>query len=1227
LRDFLTVVAAVIALALLAALAGPHLVDWTAHRAAIAERLERSIGKPVRITGPVSLELLPAPYLKLAGVEIDDEGDGLSARIERLRLRVLLPPLLRGEVRVGEALVQGPVLRVARATRPAGGGGSFGAIDDDLAGRIGIDRLRIERGELVIADGASEGPVAADINGQGEFGTLRGPVRWTGSFVNGGQRWRVRLSTGRVERGETRLRLLVENDLAAMRHEIDGVLSLRPDGDRPAPRFAGTVSANGNLLIGEGSDAGHMLWRASGAVTAAAGRASFDNVEIAAGVSGRQVVLTGIADVTLDQRPKVTATLSTRQIDLDRLLQTEAETGPRVPTPQEALRRLPAGGKPFAAPFDLDLDLSAGNILWGQDRVEAPRARLSLVGGRIGLESLSAGLPGGASIEASGKPGDGDIRFDGQVDAKVRDAERLVRWYTGRAAPGLPFREGTVAGRLRVDGRETAVEAATLRLDQSVLAGHLALVDSGPGGRPRLVLRARSERLDLARLPPLAAEGDTELDLDIDFSAEGVRLNDLGAGRIVLRAERTGNRLNVRELSIRDLGGADVEAAGALAGDAGNFRARVSASRLDALAALARKLQPGAAADALAQRASELSPADLTVTGQSDAVRGQGPRRFTVAGTLGGTRIEATSRLEGAASGIGRGDHAVTLQNPVAGVLLRQIGLDAVPLAEAGPGRLRLELALAQPVHALSFTLEGSLAGMMLNLSGSQAPGENQPLLGKASLRAADLSPLARTLLVTVPVVRQGLALSLTSGLMFENYRITLTDVEARLGDVPVRGEIASNLIEFGRIAGQLRTGVIDIASYLPIVFGDGVAGLAPSGWSREPFPPAASPLLAGDLWLEPEALLVPGGVRIDRPKLVFRFDRGLMFVDHAEGGVGPGRLKLQATLRRAGPQVNVNARMTLSDIPVALLPFAGAIGGTLSGPLELSSLGGSPAELVAGLAGGGRPAAVRISVPRLDPLALARTLARPLPDTGTLDAGELRRVLDSEAAKGALSLTAPALPVVVSSGVVRAGPLSVTLGGRSLDATLAADLRAMTLDARAQYVDRDPPKGWQGAPPQAALLWRGPLANPQRLAEADALLTGLTAMALARDLERIEAFEQDQRERQFYLRRQRASDEERRREEDDRRQAAVRAEQERRDALRRQEEERRRQEDLRRLEAERLRLEAERRRREEEARQEEALRRVRQRIEEERRTREAEEALRRLPLPLAPDLPVVSTE
>ena len=59
-----------IILALVAALVGPHFVDWTQYRATFEAEASKLAGQPVRIAGPIDVRILPVPTLTLGRVEI-----------------------------------------------------------------------------------------------------------------------------------------------------------------------------------------------------------------------------------------------------------------------------------------------------------------------------------------------------------------------------------------------------------------------------------------------------------------------------------------------------------------------------------------------------------------------------------------------------------------------------------------------------------------------------------------------------------------------------------------------------------------------------------------------------------------------------------------------------------------------------------------------------------------------------------------------------------------------------------------------------------------------------------------------------------------------------------------------------------------------------------------------------------------------------------------------------
>ena len=54
-----------IILALVAALVGPHFVDWTAYRSVFETNVTRLAGLPVRVNGAIDVRILPTPSVVL----------------------------------------------------------------------------------------------------------------------------------------------------------------------------------------------------------------------------------------------------------------------------------------------------------------------------------------------------------------------------------------------------------------------------------------------------------------------------------------------------------------------------------------------------------------------------------------------------------------------------------------------------------------------------------------------------------------------------------------------------------------------------------------------------------------------------------------------------------------------------------------------------------------------------------------------------------------------------------------------------------------------------------------------------------------------------------------------------------------------------------------------------------------------------------------------------------
>ncbi len=1176
-RDLLTGLAILLLLVLTGAAVAPHFIDWEGRRGAISDTLSSALGQNVTVEGPIDISLLPTPSLKLGHVRFG-EGGAVKGTIGRFRGELSLPALIRGDIRILQARLQGAHLVIsprAPGPDPASSGLPLSS--------VGFDRLRIEESRIVLLrPGGGEVLTVERVDGQIEATSLLGPMRGAVSFDMAGERRTFRFSTGKAEAGSLRLRALLENEAAAARTDFDGSIRL-VDGLLTGD---GALAASGNIAIPLQRGTGHVIWRLAAKVKADGARAALDDVQLALGNTDRQTILTGSGDVDFGRSgPVAKAVLSTRQLDLDRLLTGE---DPRLSqSPEATIRNLVdlvgsgQGGRPWLSG---EIEISAGSMLFGGEAVLAPKAQLRATAGTVVLAHASGELPGRtlASFDGVARPG---ALLAGRLELESRDLAKLTAWYQGVAPRQHPIRRLRLAGDLRHGVGLTEVADATLVADEMRLNGAIRLETTGQ--RPRLSLKLTAEQLDIAKLPDLPeSDQPGTWDLDLAVDARGVRYAGVGAGNIALRLRKEGDSTLLDELTVRELDGADLTAKGALGGASPRLELRLRASRMEAMLQLADRLTAHWGIPMLASRSASLAPAELTMNWRPE---GEDERRLTAAGRLGETEINLSARLTPTGQLAGAGSLDLGLKGASPAGLLRQIGLDAIPVHSAGPFDLRLAGGWASArTPSVDWSLNGLFGGLQIALSARQTTSLAEPLTGEIRLSARDLAPIAQTLLVAVPAISPGQDLAARARFDLRGYRITLRDLDLASAGQRLRGEIAFNLAEFGRVSGQIKAGKLNVDAVAPLIFGAPRIDPPAAGWDRRPFQPGALVTLPGDLWIEAEQIAL-GDVVIGRPRFVLRFDNGLLFVEHAEGEWLDGKLAGQATLRRIDGSVSLSTRIALEGGDLARLPFApvNGLNGGVSAQIDVSALGDSPSALVAALAGTGRAELRDAGVAGLPP-GLLDSLIRSQPREFSAVTREALTAAVERRLQGRLPLPAGPHPLAVAAGVVRAGPIRAPAGG---EATLEAaiDVRQGTLTARAQLSARETPQGWSGPPPAAEIVLRGPWTSPTRTVDVGPLANGLTGIAIQREQERIEILEQDQRERSFFNRRLRAAEEQRRAEEEERRrqEAARKAEEEAR--LRAEEEERRR------VEAERQAREI-KRRLEEDAARRQALQ---QRIEE----------------------------
>ena len=1132
-RETLTVLAGLLVLALLAALIGPGFVDWRGYRPQFEARLAAALGVETSVAGGIGLRLLPSPRLVLQDVRFGGRTQDVStAAVEALTIELGLSALARGEFRIAEAKAEGAAVSIV--LDEAGAVRLPARTGSGLPSQTSIDRLAISRSMLLWREPGKEsqnlGPIAAEVSAI----SLSGPWRIEGEVAGSS----LRVTTGVLEPdGRLRAKAFVTGE----------DLQLGFDGNFLLPAAAGGV--------GLGLDGAFTL--SPGGALALSGKVSggsrqLDLTGIVLDIAGGAARLEGDGQF-LPATGTGSLALRARRLDADVLAGALAERAGF----ERALQTMPGH-------FDISLDLD--QLIWRGEDFSAFGLR-----GRLdenGLADATASVRvAGALLGASGAVDANGVA--GRLNLKAADSRR-IGLVLGRS--GLnPALADLVAGLGQIDGEVVgAWDGGRIGVQRLMMTGSsgVRLELSGDVTAERFAARAALHGFDLNTLPP--GESFAGLlgtrDLSLDLSLTNARFRNAPPGSAHLDLRREGTIWRLSRLGIDGFGGVSLSGSGALLAEGGEISGRIRAPRFETVAALAGPLLPEAARQVLARVGDGLSRLDA---GFRLTRAPAGDTGLAIDGSAQAGRLTLTGRLDGTGNWTGTrlrfdlGDRRQVFQ---------ALGLPAP--RQAGPG----ELVLEQGAGRLVGTLAGPGLSIVLENEASASP--------KLTIQADGIGQ----------ILPDGASRLLPEGLVDAHARVgftpetvSLEDLVLNLGGAAARGSVA--LAREGGLTGRLSVPGADLRGLLGAALGAGPSG--GSTWSTMRFGAAAG-LPDFQLAIEAGALVAAEGVILRDGRFNLRSDQDGLRLDDLTAGYGGGRVGGRFSTRREGGLAQLSGRLNLDGVDLAPLT-GGALGGKVSGQFEAGGSGESPARLIAGLGGAGSLTFSDARLSRFDPAAYARVIAATGEDASESDSSRLQQRLGEALDRDSWALGSVAVPFTLAGGLIRLQPLTFERGGLRTEASGIVDLRALSLDLRLGLKPLGPlPKGWPADAPQVGIAWRGPLSAPRREADVNALSNMVAARALAREIERVEAFEADARERAANTRRLRAERETR---ENERKLGEfLKAEEERRIAEERRAEEARRVEEARRLAEERRAEEA---RRIEQARMEQEMRR---RIEAEER-------------------------
>ena len=1100
-------------IALVAALIGPHFIDWNQFRPQFEAEATQVIGAPVHVAGALDARLLPTPSLRLRSVMVGGANDLGKVHADKLDVEFSLGDLMRGQWRANELTIDG--LAVDLGLNPKGQIDLPATSGTFNLGSLSIDRLNLT-GRIALHDAASRGTLELnDIVFSGDVRSLAGSVRGDGNFSISGTRYPFRVSSGQTQDGSgTRVHLNVDPAERALSVDLEGVLSF----ESRAPRFEGAVTlaapAPAKAREAKGSDTSPAPWKISAKLKADPAAARLEQVETSYGAEENALKATGVADIRFGASPLLRASLSARNLDADRLV--AKDNGAVAPARLLSALRAFMAATP-GSPIPAQVAFSAEQIMLGGRPLQNLEADLSGDAKSWTIRRLDVRAPGTTHIVLNGgarsAPTGG---FAGALDVDSSDPDTLVAWLQGRSE--ITYRSQKplrLRGDVSVNADRVAVERLKAEIDGGAVEGRLA-VSHGPPDGSRFEATLKAERLDLDTAAAFARslagpQGEwpdqAQVSLDVGHATSaGRELRTFFA-----KFGYDPKTFSLDQLKFGDANGVTTEGSGSFdrTNATGKLAANSSAASLKQITALIQPLAPALVSRIDAMGASP-GPAKLKLTLDVDknaehADRANARATIDLDSPLLKGITTVTAKPEVAAM---RGIDLEKLRRSEVGVesklssergsaLVALLGLDRAVAAGEGPAQF--EGSVSGVWHA-PLRLKAKLwgAGLDADAEGTADPWAEQ---AKASVnlrvRSVDIGPLID--LKPSDTLAQNIRLS--SRLSLLGNKLTFDDLDSIVGDSRLRGRLALTMGEAKNIEGEIGLDQLTLAPAFALAVG--AAG-------HDAAEPLGTGLLKG--WhgrVAFQALrgVLPDGIELRPVSGIIRSDGQSLTLDDIKGGIGGSNATANIEARPSADGIALNARLEFSGVDGAALHYRGLKmpSGRTSIQMTLASQGRSVSAVTGALSGSGTVTLEAAGIAGLDPRAFDAAIRASDGGQATDDA-RLKQIVEPVLSAGSLPVASAQIPFTIRDGRLRIDATTLEAQGARAIVSGGYDIPADQADLRASLASTA--VGSATSRPEIQIFAAGPPDTLNRSIDVGALSSWLAVRAIDRETRRLDAIE-----------------------------------------------------------------------------------------------------------------------
>ena len=1187
-NSFLLGLAALAIVVLTTLFAAPLVIDWNEYRPVFEAQASKLLGREVKVDGKVHLVLLPAPELRFDDVKVANEAGSferpfLEARSIEAWLNI--GSLLTGAVEARKMTVVDPVLRLDLKEDGTGNWRDVGRPGVALPfapKEVMLDSVSISGGRLEIAKQGKPQLILDGIEGDASAQSLSGPYKVSLAYDYDGRRQELRFSTNQADaEGLFRLKAALRDPEVNASYQLDGVvtgLGAKPqfEGDailrvtkpsaEPVAEESDAEAAPADQPNGEQpaaaalpADPGAFV-ELKGPLKATPDRVELSQFDLTVHAQGRPQLLKGNLTLDLAERPKASAELSGRFVDLDALFGV-ASAEERL-SPGAVLYMFADTVLNESAKYgEISLTAALEQAGLGGDLLGGFNLALATKEGGVKIERLTATLPGENRIEVQGELKHGEFGpvFTGPIKLEGAGLRTLTRWTAGDREITGQASSGNFALAANATIGDGALKFADLRGELSGTQFGGSLLYQG-GERNLVEVKLDSDRLDLremigegpiwrAWLGPADEQGSAangaarnvltqfrDDDVRVTMQVSELLLPNVPPGKLDARFTLVDDILDVAKLDFAASDELELTGSGRIEHLSDRPTGRVGfafrAATTDSLR-IASELAGLPEDVSKSKYLSSLAPLDIEV-GLAATREGEATKAvLELGGKAADSDLALTAQAIGEPAKLGEAnvviDGSVTGERPQALLVLLFPNLPADRFSAPGGSQGKLSVKLAGvPNVNMTGNVALETAAMKLAFDGQGSLQESGlALAGHGSMTTQDATLALMMAGFEAPPSAANVSLTLAADVVKEGGNIA---VDAVTGTVA--GEAVSGTAQFDTSGEKTRftihadAGAVSLPSLLGVLVAwqrtpstEDMLGAIGAGasevWPSRGFSLGAIENAEGEIKLNAKTLSLGQVFPLTGATLAAQVTKDGLAVTALTGGLFGGAFGASGSLspRGAGAEFEAIAELKGGKLEEASNSLAGR--DLAKGPFDLTFTvqgeGLSPPGLVAGLSGQGTLSLGPGTVHSLsaEPLRrFAATTARKTSKASKEQIAADARAVGEKLTSGAYKYPASKLAFEVKNGTLRLAPATLPGAGAETKINAYVELASLKLDS--EWV-----MSLTGAPnesiPPVSLVFTGALNKAGNIApaiETEAIESYLTMRRLQEDVEKLETLD-----------------------------------------------------------------------------------------------------------------------